>query len=84
MNLKVKVLDFVQLGGPGRTRTGDPRDANAMLSQLSYRPGAAVWWLARVQELVYGTLAVCNKDAVQSTAPTGFRYDIYFYSRRRA
>ena len=30
----------MSLGGPGRTRTGDPRDANAMLSQLSYRPRA--------------------------------------------
>ena len=41
----VMVLDFVQFGGPGRTRTGDPRDANAMLSQLSYRPRAALRWL---------------------------------------
>ncbi len=47
------VLSTVKYGGPGRTRTGDPRDANAMLSQLSYRPGAAVWWLTTVQEQVY-------------------------------
>ena len=46
-------LSTVKYGGPGRTRTGDPRDANAMLSQLSYRPGAAVWWLTTVQEQVY-------------------------------
>ena len=40
-NLSVKVLDFVQLGGPNGIRTHDLRNASAALFRLSYRPSAA-------------------------------------------
>ena len=38
LNLKTKVLDFVQFGGAKGARTPNLSIANAALSQLSYSP----------------------------------------------